>query len=91
MLYGMLALAAASRSILEGASTMAVFGIGMTPALFALGSLSSFFSARVRKGAEKLAALSIIFMGVILILRGFHVPFLGIFETRGNSCCAPTH
>jgi sulfite exporter TauE/SafE len=91
MLYGMLALAAASPSVIEGATTMAVFALGMSPVLIALGSVSSFFSARVRKGAEYLAAVSIVLMGVVLILRGFHIPFLGLFETPGQSCCTPAN
>lgn len=89
ILYGMFARAAAASSTTEGAVIMGVFAIGMTPSLFALGSASSFFSARVRKGAERLAAISIILMGVILILRGFHVPLFGLMEAPGQSCCTP--
>lgn len=89
MLYGMFARAAAASSTTEGAMIMGVFAFGMTPSLFALGSVSTFFSARVRKGAERLAAVSIILMGVIMLLRGFHVPLLGVFEAPGHSCCTP--
>ena len=89
ILYGMFARAAAASSTTEGAVIMGVFASGMTPSLFALGSVSTFFSARVRKGAERLAALSIILMGIILILRGFHVPLFGLIEGPGQSCCTP--
>jgi sulfite exporter TauE/SafE len=68
---------------------MAVFALGMTPSLGALGGFSSLFSARLRKGAERLAALSILLMGVVLLLRGLHIPFLGIVEPQGAACCAP--
>lgn len=77
MLYAMLVKAAATGSALNGALTMGVFAAGMTPALIALGSVSSIVSARFRKGAEQLGAIMIILMGIILLMRGFHVPFLG--------------
>jgi sulfite exporter TauE/SafE len=89
MLYGMLARAVAAPSVSEGAMIMGVFGLGMTPSLVALGGLSRFLSSRVRQWAERLAAVSIILMGVLLLLRGFHVPFLGVFEAAGQSCCSP--
>ncbi len=83
VLYAMLAKAAAG-SASHGALTMIVFGVGMAPALMLLGSVSSFFSARVRQGADILAAATIILMGVILILRGLHVPFVGLIPTGGR-------
>lgn len=93
LLYAMLAKAAAAGSIANGAMTMAVFGAGMAPSLLLIGSLSSFFSAKIRKRAEMVAAAAIIFMGIILVLRGLHVPFLG-FVPMGSvggvehSCCS---
>ena len=93
LLYAMLAKAAASGSMLNGALTMGVFGIGMAPSLMLLGSVSSFFSVRMRKGAEMIGAATIILMGIVLVLRGLHVPFLG-FIPVGNvggekhSCCS---
>ena len=89
MLYGMLAKAAAAETVGAGALTMAVFALGMTPSLSALGGFSSLFSARMRKGAERLAAASIILMGLVLLLRGLHIPFLGIVEPQGAACCTP--
>jgi sulfite exporter TauE/SafE len=89
ILYAMLARAAAAPSVSDGAMIMGIFGLGMTPSLAALGSVSRFLSLRARTWAERLAALSIILMGVVLLLRGFHVPFLGLFEPAGQSCCAP--
>ncbi|TAK58133.1 MAG: sulfite exporter TauE/SafE family protein [Bacteroidetes bacterium] len=76
ILYSMFAKAAATGDVFQGALTMGFFALGMTPALMTLGSFSSFFSARVRKGAEQIAAIMIILMGIALILRGFHVPYL---------------
>ena len=78
LLYAMVVKAATAGNVAGGALTMATFGIGMAPSLMLLGGFSSMFSARMRRGAEKLAALTIVLMGVILVLRGMHVPFLGI-------------
>lgn len=89
ILYAMFAKASTSGSIANGALTMATFGIGIVPALLLMGSLSSLLSLRLRKGAEQLAAFAIIFMGVILVLRGFHVPYLSWLSGTSNhtSCC----
>lgn len=88
ILYAMLAKAAAAGSALNGAITMALFAVGMAPSLMLIGSVSSFFSARTRKGAEQLAAVTIFLMGIILVLRGFHVPYLGWLsgESECSSC-----
>jgi hypothetical protein len=89
MLYGILAKAATAETVGAGALTMAVFALGMTPSLSALGGFSSLFSVRMRKGAERLAAASIILMGIVLLLRGLHIPFMGIVEPQGADCCRP--
>jgi sulfite exporter TauE/SafE len=94
LLYAMLAKAAASGSVVHGALTMAVFGIGMAPSLMLLGGFTSFFSARLRKGAETVAAVTVMLMGVILVLRGLHVPFASFIPMGGlaaeehHSCCS---
>lgn len=88
ILYAMFAKASASGSVAGGALTMAMFGLGIVPALLLMGSLSSVLSLRMRKGAEQLAALAIILMGVILLLRGFHVPYLSWLSgaSGGGQC-----
>jgi uncharacterized protein len=95
ILYAMLAKAAAAGSALDGAVTMGLFAAGMSPSLMALGAFTSFFSAKVRKGAMAFAAATVVLMGVTLILRGFHVPFAG-FLPMGTmaggghqGCCTP--
>ena len=75
MLYAMLAKAATAGSVVDGAMTMAAFGVGMAPALMVLGALSSRLSFRTRIHAERLAAIVIVALGVVMILRGAHVPF----------------
>lgn len=92
ILYAMFAKASASGSVASSALTMATFGFGIVPALLLMGSLSSFLTLRLRKGAEQLAAFAIILMGIILLLRGFHVPYLSwLSGTNGNTggaaCC----
>ncbi len=87
ILYALVVKAAATQHVGYGALTMALFAIGMAPALVLVGSLSSLFSAKVRKGAERLAAVSVILMGVILLLRGFHVPYLAWLTGGGGSDC----
>jgi sulfite exporter TauE/SafE len=84
MLYAMFAKASTSGSVASGALTMATFGIGIVPALMLMGSLSSFLSLRTRKSAEQLAAFAIILMGVILLMRGFHVPYLSWLSGNGG-------
>lgn len=76
VLYAMVLRAAATRHAGWGALVMAVFAVGMAPALMLMGGVSSMISARVRRGAERLAAVTVILMGVILVLRGLRVPYL---------------
>lgn len=86
ILYAMLIKAATAHSVLGGALTMLLFALGMAPALMLMGSFSSIFSGRVRKGAEQLAAAAVILMGVILVLRGLHVPYLSWFSAGDDPC-----
>lgn len=93
ILYAMLARAAASGSMADGALTMGVFGLGMAPSLMVFGTSASFFSARLRKGAERVAAVAIIVMGTVLVLRGLHVPFAhalpaGNIGGASHECCS---
>jgi len=89
ILYAMFAKAAMVGNVAGSALTMAVFGAGMAPALGLMGGFSSFLSLRLRKGAQQLAAITITFMGLILILRGLHVPYLAWLS--GNRDGAATH
>lgn len=89
LLYAMLAKAAAAGTVADGALTMAVFGAGMAPSLMLLGGLSSLFTARIRKGAERVASAAILVMGVILVLRGFNVPFLDFVPIGHTGVVAP--
>jgi sulfite exporter TauE/SafE len=85
ILYAMVLRAAAEHDMGRGALIMALFAAGMTPALWLMGSFSSVLSARLRKGAERLAAATVILMGILLILRGLHVPYLSWIGLGGDS------
>jgi uncharacterized protein len=91
LLYAMLAKAATAGSALEGALTMGAFGAGTAPALLTLGGVASLLSSTVKQRAEKLAAVLIVLMGIILLLRGFHVPLVWMHLCGGSehpSCCS---
>jgi len=83
ILYAMVVKAAATQSLGYGALTMGLFAVGMSPALMLMGSLSSFFTPKARKRAEQLAAVTVIFLGIMLLLRGFGVPYLSWLSLGG--------
>ncbi len=62
--------AAASGNPAVGFFFMVVFGLGTLPVLFFTGLSASILSFRVRLAGERVAALSVIAMGLILILKG---------------------
>jgi len=62
--------AATTQNLLSGFLTMASFGIGTVPALFLTGLSASFLSLKVRFFGERVAAVSVMVMGFILILKG---------------------
>lgn len=76
--FAMLAKAAASSSMSNGAMTMFSFGLGTIPALLLVGTLSTKWNAKQRRWGEAMAAVLVMAMGVLLVLRGFgwHPPFL---------------
>ena len=68
--WAMIVTAATTRDPLTGFRTMVLFGMGTAPALLLAGISATFLSQKVRFLGERIAALSVIAMGVILILRG---------------------
>jgi hypothetical protein len=68
--WAMIAKAATTHSLPLGFLTMVAFGLGTVPALFATGVSASFLSIKVRILGEKIAALSLIAMGLVLITKG---------------------
>ena len=73
-LYSAFVMAASSGSAANGALTMALFGIGIVPALVIVGFVSTFFKFKLRLLGNKLAAVTIILMGTMMLLRGLGMP-----------------
>jgi len=82
LLYSMFVKAAATGTALEGAWTMLLFGSGIVPALFITGWVSAYIGLTLRHYANRLAAVTIIIMGVTMIMRGagMPLPFMGGHE-----------
>ena len=74
LLYSMFVMAAVSGSLVNGAVTMALFGSGIVPSLVIVGFVSTFFRFRLRLLGDKFAAIMIVAMGIILMLRGLGIP-----------------
>jgi sulfite exporter TauE/SafE len=70
LVYAALLRALATGSALWGAATMAAFGAGTAGALLAVGVLSSAVRGRVNRWGTQLAAVSVMAMGALLIVRG---------------------
>ncbi len=70
LLYGMLALAAGTGSLVSGLSVMSVFGLGTLPLMTATGVGGSLVSLAARKKLLAVAAWSVVMAGVITVGRG---------------------
>ena len=68
--WAMIVKAATTQSVGSGFLTMVSFGLGTVPALFLIGFSASFLSLQTRFLGERVAALAVIVMGLILILKG---------------------
>ena len=68
--WAMIAKAATTQNIPAGFLTMVSFGLGTVPVLFATGLSASLLSLRVRLLGERVAAVSIIVMGLIMVMKG---------------------
>jgi hypothetical protein len=68
--WAMVVKAATTQHALPGFLTMAFFGLGTVPALFLTGLSASLLSMRTRFLGERVAASSVIAMGLILIFKG---------------------
>jgi sulfite exporter TauE/SafE len=71
--WSMIVKAATTENIAEGFFTMVAFGLGTLPVLFLTGLSASFLSFRTRVLGEKVAALSVIVMGLILVFKGARI------------------
>ena len=71
--WAMIVKAATTENLGSGFLTMLSFGLGTVPALFLIGFSASFLSLRARFLGERVAALSVIVMGLILISKGARI------------------
>lgn len=74
LLYSMFFKAAETGSALEGSLMMTLFGLGIVPALLVTGYAGTFLSNTFRRWGDRLAAATIILMGVLLLMRGLEIP-----------------
>ncbi len=70
LVYGMLALAAATGGPLRGALTMAVFGAATIPALYLLAMASFLMRPAWRLRLNRISGVLVVVLGLITILRG---------------------
>jgi sulfite exporter TauE/SafE len=70
LVYLALGAAAATASPLGGAVVMAVFGLGTTPAMLVMGQVGGLIGPRLRLWLPRIASVSIMMLGVLMILRG---------------------
>ena len=68
--WAMIVKAATTTSPVHGFMTMALFGLGTVPSLFFTGLSASLFTMRMRITGERVAACSVIVMGIILLVKG---------------------
>jgi len=68
--WAMIAKAAATQNVAVGFLTMLAFGLGTIPILLMTGVSASFFSLRMRLFGERIAAFTVILMGLILLYKG---------------------
>lgn len=68
--WAMIVTAATTRDPVHGFLTMIAFGLGTLPALLLTGLSASFLSIKARFMGERLAALSVIAMGLIMVFKG---------------------
>jgi len=71
--WAMIIKAATTQNPAAGFLTMAAFGSGTVPALFLTGLSASVLSLKTRLLGEKVAAVSVIAMGMILVFKGAKV------------------
>ncbi len=68
--WAMIVKSATTGNPLQGLITMALFGLGTIPALFLPGLSATLLSLKSRLYGERVAALSIMVMGLILVYKG---------------------
>ncbi len=70
LIYAALFKSMATGTIFAGALTMTAFGLGTSASLLAIGIFSSAFSLKLSRWGSRLAAISVLLLGLFLIARG---------------------
>ena len=89
LLYGMLALAAATHDPASGLVTMAAFGLGTVPAMAAAGLGGSILGLAARRHLHTIAAWCLVLTGCVSIARGAGFLDFGTGDPAGCPLCAP--
>ncbi len=70
LIYAALLKSLATGTALAGAMTMAAFGLGTAASLLGIGIFSSAFSVKLSRWGSKLAAVSVLVLGLFIVSRG---------------------
>ena len=70
LVYAAVAKAAATQSIIGGFMTMLIFGLGTFPAMILTGLTADLISVKMRGRLYRIAAILVILLGILTILRG---------------------
>jgi sulfite exporter TauE/SafE len=89
LLYGILALAMSTHSVVLGAVTLFVFGMGTAPAMMIAGVSGRLMGLATRRWLYAVAAWCLILTGVVSVVRG--VSFIAIADEPIARCplCTP--
>jgi uncharacterized protein len=84
MVYIAIAGALNTSSLLSGSLFMAMYGFGTLPALLALSSFSFYFNISVRNRMKSAMPYVMVFIGIVLILRGMNlgIPYISPLINR---------
>jgi sulfite exporter TauE/SafE len=89
LLYGMLALAAATHDVPRGLLTMVAFGAGTVPALLVAGLGGSILGLAARRHLHAIAAWCLVLTGCVSIARGAGFVHFGDPTPAGCPLCSP--
>jgi uncharacterized protein len=89
LLYGMLALAMSTHSMVWGSATMVVFGAGTAPALILAGVSGRLMNLWARKWLYAAAAWCLILTGAVSVARGASFLTIGSKPAAGCPMCRP--
>ena len=89
LLYGMLALAMSTHSVLWGGLTMAVFGLGTAPGMILTGVGGRLLNVAARRRIFACAAWCLVLAGVVSIVRGASFISTGATPTASCPVCGP--